>query len=107
MASEPRRATLREVLKVPNNLGDALFQIVVLLMALIILALIGMLVYELYDGAKVGISTYGFGFLFQRDWDPIAEQFGSLPAIFGTVTSSLLALAIAGPLGLFVAIFLA
>ena len=48
----------------------------------------------------------GSGFVTSSDWDPVAERFGALPLIFGTVVSSLLALLIAVPLSLGVAIFL-
>jgi phosphate transport system permease protein len=76
-------------------------------MAATILALIGLLVYELYAGARLGLAQYGPGFLVGHDWNPVSQRFGALPAIYGTVVSSLLALAIAGPLGLLAAIFLA
>jgi phosphate transport system permease protein len=76
-------------------------------MAATVMALIVMLVYELIKGAQLGISQYGLSFLTQSRWDPVFDHYGALPAIFGTVVSSLLALAIAAPLGLFAAIFLA
>lgn len=76
-------------------------------MAATLVLLIVLLVYELFDGAKLGLSQYGLSFLTQRQWDPVFDQYGALPAIFGTVVSSLLALAIAAPLGLLAAIFLA
>ena len=49
---------------------------------------------------------FGFAFLVHRQWNPVADDFGALPLIFGTVVTSLLALALATPLGLCVAIFL-
>ncbi len=49
---------------------------------------------------------FGLGFLWSRQWNPITDRYGALPLIFGTLTSSLLALALATPLGLGVAIFL-
>lgn len=101
------RATSRRVLSLPRNLGDVLFQGWTWLMGATVLALIALLVYELYDGSRLGLARYGFRFLLNRTWDPVFEEFGALPAIYGTVVSSLLALAIAGPLGLLAAIFLA
>lgn len=53
------------------------------------------------------IHQYGFGFLSSTAWDPVAEKFGALPAIFGTVATSFLALAIALPVGVAVAVVLA
>jgi phosphate transport system permease protein len=97
----------RRVISLPRNLGDILFQSWTWLMAAIILALIGLLVYELYDGSRLGLAQYGLSFLTDQAWDPVFQHFGALPAIYGTVVSSLLALVIAGILGLLAAIFLA
>ncbi len=49
---------------------------------------------------------FGFGFLTSSAWDPVREQFGAAPMIYGTVVSSVLALILATPLALGVAIFL-
>jgi phosphate transport system permease protein len=97
----------RRVVNLPRNLGDILFQSWTWLMAATILALIGLLVYELYDGSRLGLARYGLHFLSDQAWDPVFEEFGALPAIYGTVVSSLLALVVAGTLGLLAAIFLA
>jgi phosphate transport system permease protein len=97
----------RRVVNLPRNLGDILFQSWTWLMAATILALIGLLVYVLYDGSRLGLARYGLRFLTDQSWDPVFEHFGALPAIYGTVVSSLLALLIAGILGLLAAIFLA
>jgi phosphate transport system permease protein len=53
------------------------------------------------------VTHYGAAFLIGRSWNPVTESFGALPAIFGTVTTSFLALAIALPVGVAVAVFLA
>jgi phosphate transport system permease protein len=53
------------------------------------------------------LSQFGLRFLLDRTWNPVSQEFGALPAMVGTVVSSLLALAIAGPLGLLAAIYLA
>ncbi len=100
--SARRRATLGRI-----NLGDAIFGGWAWLMAATLVLIIVLLVLELYEGSKLGISRFGFSFLIEERWDPVFERFGSLPAIFGTVVSSLLSLAIAAPLGLMAAIFLA
>lgn len=93
--------------RLPRNLGDAIFQGWTWMMAVVVLALVALLVYELYDGSRLGMEHYGLRFLLGQDWDPVFEKFGALPAIYGTVVSSFLALLIAGPLGLLAAIFLA
>jgi phosphate transport system permease protein len=101
------RTITRRVFNLPRNLGDVLFQSWAWLMAATLLALIALLVYELYDGSRLGLARYGLRFLVDQDWNPVFERFGALPAIYGTVVSSLLALIIAGTLGLLAAIFLA
>jgi phosphate transport system permease protein len=53
------------------------------------------------------IRRFGLGFIISTTWDPVRDLFGALPVIFGTVVSSLLALAIAVPVSLGVAIYLA
>ena len=69
--------------------------------------LLGFLVYELWIGSAAGDGRpFGFDFVTTSDWDPVADKFGALPLIFGTLLSSLLALLIAVPLSLGVAIFL-
>ena len=86
--------------------SDRLFRVVLTLAALAIPVLLGFLVYELWVGSRLAIDAFGLGFVTSSAWDPVAEQFGALPLIFGTLISSLLALLIAVPLSLGVAIFL-
>ncbi|MGH7560352.1 MAG: phosphate ABC transporter permease subunit PstC [Gemmatimonadales bacterium] len=86
--------------------GDRLFRLLLTMAALAIPVLLGFLVYELSQGARLAIGRYGLGFLSSSTWDPVAEQFGAFPLILGTLVSSLIALVIAVPLSLGVAIFL-
>jgi phosphate transport system permease protein len=67
----------------------------------------GILVWELYSNSAASRSKFGWNFLFTSTWDPVAEQFGALPFIYGTVVTSALALCIGIPLGVGAAIFLA
>ncbi len=86
--------------------GDKIFKGSLTLAALAVPILLAFLVYELWDGAALAIERYGFGFVTSSTWDPVAEEFGALPLIFGTLASSILALLIAVPLSLGVAIYL-
>src|SRR5215210_7125278 len=86
--------------------GDRVFKGVLTLAALAAPILLGFLVYELWDGAQLAIARFGFGFITSSTWDPVAEQFGALPLIFGTLLSSVIALVIAVPLSLGVAVYL-
>jgi phosphate transport system permease protein len=74
--------------------------------AVAIPVLLAFLVYELYTGSRLAIGRYGLGFITSSTWDPVAEVFGAWPLIVGTLLSSALALVIAVPLSLGVAIFL-
>ena len=86
--------------------GDRLFRGFVTLAALSVPILLGFLVYELYIGAAPAIDRFGLGFLTTDIWDPVAGEFGAWPLIVGTLLSAFLALLIAVPLSLGVAIFL-
>jgi phosphate transport system permease protein len=88
------------------NHGDRVFKGVLTLAAVTVPILLGFLVYELWDGAKLAIARYGFDFVVSSTWDPVAERFGAMPLIFGTLISSVVALLIAVPLSLGVAIYL-
>ena len=70
------------------------------------LALI-LIVLVLAQQALPAINQFGVGFLIGREWNPVTEQFGALPASFGTVITSAIAIAIALPVGVAVAILLA
>jgi phosphate transport system permease protein len=86
--------------------GDLIFKGVLTVAAVTVPVLLAFLVYELWSGAALAIARYGFGFVTSSTWDPVAEEFGALPLIFGTLASSMLALLIAVPLSLGVAIYL-
>jgi phosphate transport system permease protein len=86
--------------------GDKIFRAVLTLSALAIPVLLGFLLWELWTGSALARQTFGLDFVTSSEWDPVAEQFGALPLIFGTLLTSFLALLIAVPLSLGVAIYL-
>ena len=86
--------------------GDRVFRHLTLIMAISVLALMVLMGWEMFQGARLSIDKFGLDFVAGRVWDPVKEEFGALPFIYGTMVSSLLALLIAGPIGLGVAIFL-
>src|SRR4029077_21141074 len=61
----------------------------------------------LFQQAAPSVRHFGFGFLTGVDWNPVTDSFGALPAIFGTVATSFVALALAIPVGVAVAVVLA
>ena len=89
-----------------KNLGDLIFERLTLLFAVLVFLLVVFMGWEMYSHSILSIKKFGFGFLFSSTWDPYREIFGALPVIYGTLVSSFLALLIAVPLGLSVAIFL-
>jgi len=84
---------------------DSGFKGLVLLAALTVLAVVGLILAELLQRSALAWQKFGFHFFVASSWDPVAGNFGALPFIFGTIVSSLLALVIAVPLALAVAIF--
>ncbi len=72
---------------------------------LVVLVFVG-LIAALGQGSWLALHTFGFGFLTSTAWNPVTEKFGALPAIYGTLISSALAMLIAVPVGIGTAIFL-
>lgn len=89
-----------------NISGDFIFKAVVGLFALGILILAFFLFRELFIGSELSRNTFGLNFLTTTTWDPVNEVFGALPFIFGTIVSSFLALVIAVPFSIGIAIYL-
>jgi phosphate transport system permease protein len=89
-----------------SGAGDRVFRGILTAMSLTIPILLGLLVWELFSGAQLAIHKFGLGFITNSVWDPVAERFGAFPLIFGTLLSSLLALLIAVPLSLGVAVYI-
>ncbi len=85
--------------------GDRVFKFVMLLCGLAVLGMLVLIVYELVLRSGPSWHAFGFKFFATRDWDPVNEQFGAMPFIYGTLVSSLLALLIAVPLSIGVAVF--
>ena len=82
-----------------TNLGDVLFKNFTLLFALAILVMVILMAFEMIRGAQPSLSKFGWRFLSVGTWDPVRDEYGALPFVWGTVASSLLALVIALPLG--------
>jgi phosphate transport system permease protein len=96
------RALLRRL-----RTGDEIARLVTLVFALSTVLLTVVLVEQLWVNSALARHRFGFSFLWGRVWDPVFNQFGALPFVYGTLVTSALGLAIAVPLGLGAAIFLA
>ncbi len=86
--------------------GDRAFRGVMTLFGLTILAVPAMMVAQLVRTSQLSLAKFGLSFLTSSTWDPVHQQFGAWPFIYGTVLSSLLALVIAVPVSIGLAIFL-
>ena len=72
---------------------------------LAVLGILVLIIYQLVARSSLSWHAFGFKFFTRSDWDPVNESFGALPFIYGTLVSSLLALLIAVPLSIGVAVF--
>src|SRR5256885_10863013 len=96
----------RRAMAAPSRFGDKAFEWLTLAMALAVVVLVVLLGWELWGGSSLAIRKFGFHFLTTSTWDPVAEQFGALSFIYGTLISSLIALLIAVPLSIATAAYL-
>ncbi len=87
--------------------GDRLFRGLTRGAALALVLVVVAMVVEMTRAALPAIEAFGWRFLYTSTWDPVAENFGALPFVYGTLLSSLLALLIAVPLGIGAAVYLA
>ena len=93
-------------LKPVSRFADDLFRGLCFVMALAVLGLVVLVGWQLWVGAGNTLGKFGFGFLTKSVWDPVQDEYGALPFIFGTLVSSFLGLLIATPLAVATAIFL-
>ena len=86
--------------------GDALFRALTRAAAIAILAVLAGVILALAAGALPALKTFRLDFLTTQRWNPVTEQFGALAPIYGTLVTSLIAMLIAVPVGLLIAMFL-
>jgi phosphate transport system permease protein len=85
---------------------DVIFRTITYLAALSVLLVLGAVFYSLIDGSRLAFETFGLSYLVTESWNPALEKFGALAPIYGTLVTSFLAMLIAVPVGLGIAIFL-
>jgi phosphate transport system permease protein len=86
--------------------GDEVAYLITLIAALTIVVVTALLAQHLWLNSALSRHKFGWNFLTSKTWDPVSEQFGALPFIYGTVVTSLIGLLISVPIGLGAAIFL-
>jgi phosphate transport system permease protein len=89
-----------------KSAGDTRFRLLALAAAVTVLLIFGGVISALLIGAVPAFKAFGFGFIVTEVWKPTREQFGALGSIYGTLVTSMIAMAIAVPVGIGVAIFL-
>jgi len=104
-ASTPGRVVLARR-RVGDRIGDALLHGLTAAAALAALVLVGLLAYELIRQAWPAITKFGLGFVTSRAWDPVKSNFGALDFIYGTALTSFVAVLLAAPLAIAIALFL-
>ncbi|MCT8249009.1 phosphate ABC transporter permease PstC [Proteus faecis] len=94
------------VIKAPSKRGDVIFSALVRLAALITLLLLTGIIVSLIFASWPSIQQFGLSFLWSKEWDPPAQEFGALVPIYGTIVTSVIALIIAVPVSFGIALFL-
>ena len=88
-----------------GELPDRIFKFVISGCGIAVLGILVLIVYQLIWRSNLSWHAFGFHFFASSEWDPVNEHFGALPFIYGTIVSSILALIIAVPLAVGVAVF--
>jgi phosphate transport system permease protein len=89
-----------------GEVGDKVFAAFAVASGLFVLALLGAIIVSLFIGGLPSFRAFGLGFLVQTDWDPVQHIYGAAVPIFGTLVTSVLALALAVPLAFGIAFYL-
>ena len=98
--AEARAVTIRRF-----ALSDAVYHRLTQGAALIVLLILGGVIVSLIDGSLPAFQKFGFGFFTTEIWNPVTKKFGALAPMYGTVVTSFIAMLIAVPLGLGIAVF--
>jgi phosphate transport system permease protein len=88
------------------RLGDLGFRLLTRTAAVAVLLILGAVIVSLISGSLPALRAFGLNFLIEERWNPVTERFGALAPIYGTLVTSLIAMLIAVPVGLFIAMFL-
>ncbi|RWL41712.1 MAG: phosphate ABC transporter permease subunit PstC [Mesorhizobium sp.] len=100
-AMRAREATVRRF-----ALTDTIFRSATRLSAILVLVILGGVAISLFAGSWQALSKFGFSFLTTEAWNPVTENFGALAPIYGTLVTSAIAILIAVPIGIGIAVFL-
>src|SRR6516164_4755722 len=88
------------------RIADILFRVLTRAAAIGVLVILGGVIISLIDGSLPALRAFGLNFLVEERWNPVTEKFGALAPIYGTLVTSFIAMLIAVPVGLLIAVFL-
>ncbi len=88
------------------KLSDTVFRWLTRAAAVTVLIILSGIIISLIYGSIPALRAFGFNFLIEESWNPVTEKFGAIAPIYGTIVTSLIAMLIAVPVGLFIAVFL-
>lgn len=92
--------------RIGDRIGEVSIRTITLAAALATVVLLGAIVYKVFHLARLAITHYGLAFLAGRTWDPVKGVFGALPFVYGTAVTSAIALVLATPLAIGIALYL-
>jgi phosphate transport system permease protein len=90
----------------PRNRADQTFRWLTISCAIVIIVVISAIFIQLATHSSKAFQEFGIGFLFTDDWNPVSQQFGAASSIYGTLVSTLIAMVLAVPISLVIALFL-
>lgn len=89
-----------------SNTPDLIFKIITATCAAAIVLVMAAIAFELLKGSMLSMKEFGFNFLTDKSWNPVLGKFGAASSIYGTIVSTLIAMLIAAPMGIIIAMFL-
>ena len=92
--------------KLKSKTQDAVLFYALRFISIMVIALLLLIIFVLFKAAWPSISKNGLSFIFKKEWNPVEDQYGALPFIFGTLVTSFIAVLIATPVSIFVALFI-
>ena len=101
-----RRPALERTRGWLDRIGDPALKAITFSAAALAVTILGLIAYELIRGSRLAFDRFGLGFLISQTWDAVHNHFGALSLIFGTAVTSVLAILIATPLAIAIALFL-
>ncbi|MBC7714004.1 MAG: phosphate ABC transporter permease subunit PstC [Rhizobacter sp.] len=94
------------MIKLKSKTQDALLFYILRTIAVVVIALLLGIIFVLLHSAWPSIKANGLSFLLRKEWNPVEDNYGALPFIFGTLITSFIALLIATPVSILIALFI-